>query len=93
MDVMDDTTTTENPSSAASPSSSADHSSNRADLEAAVASLHASFNVKGGDEAESVDALERLLIAREAELQAKFCTPSSRPVRRARQPCTRPSRA
>ena len=64
-----------------------------ADLEAAVASLHASFNVKGGDEAESVDALERLLIAREAELQAKFCTPSSRPVRRARQPCTRPSRA
>jgi hypothetical protein len=50
MDVMDDTTTTENPSSATSPRSSADHSSNRADLEAAVASLHASFNVKGGYE-------------------------------------------
>ena len=63
-----DMDTTENPSFAAAPD--AQPSGGRADLEAAVASLHASF--KDGNEAETVETLESLMIAREAELQAKF---------------------
>eukprot|EP01043_Picozoa_sp_COSAG02_P050079 COSAG02_NODE_5104_length_4627_cov_3.621466_1_plen_128_part_00 len=60
---------TENPSFPAVPSG-AQPSGGRADLEAAVASLHASF--KDGNEAESVETLERLMIAREAVLRAEF---------------------
>ena len=58
--------TTENPSFAEAPD--AQPSGGRADLEAAVALL----NVKDGNEAETVETLESLMIAREAELQAKF---------------------
>jgi hypothetical protein len=57
-------TTTENPSFAAVPD--AQPSGGRADLEAAVASL------LDGNEAESVETLETLMIAREAELRAEL---------------------
>ena len=65
-DPQRDMDTTENPSFAAAPDTQP--SGGRADLEAAVASLHASF--KDGNEAETVETLESLMIAREAELQA-----------------------
>ena len=58
--------TTENPSFAAAPDTQP--SGGRADLEAAVALL----NVKDGYEAETVETLESLMIAREAELRAEF---------------------
>ena len=54
--------TTENPSFAEAPD--AQPSGGRADLEVAVALL----NVKDGNEAETVETLESLMIAREAEL-------------------------
>eukprot|EP01047_Picozoa_sp_COSAG01_P015683 COSAG01_NODE_789_length_13572_cov_322.875158_2_plen_313_part_00 len=56
----------ENPSFAAAPD--IQPTGGRADLEAAVALL----NVKDGYEAETVETLESMMIAREAELQAKF---------------------
>ena len=68
MDVKTgDTTTTENPASAAAPSA-ARPSGGRVDLEAAVALL----NVKDGSEVETMETLERLMIAREAELRAEL---------------------
>ena len=66
-------TSTENPSFAAVPDAQPQQRA-RADLEAAVASLHASFNVNvnDGNEAESVETLERLLRAHGDELRAEF---------------------
>eukprot|EP01043_Picozoa_sp_COSAG02_P040537 COSAG02_NODE_3290_length_6997_cov_20.105973_2_plen_302_part_00 len=57
--------TTENPSFAAA-APGGKPSGGRADLEAAVASL------LDGNEAESIETLERLMIVREAELRAEF---------------------
>jgi hypothetical protein len=64
-------TITENPSFAEAPDAQPQQRA-RADLEAAVASLHASFNVNDGNEAESVETLERLLRAHGDELRAEF---------------------
>jgi len=64
-------TSTENPSFAEAPDAQPQQRA-RADLEAAVASLHASFNVNDGNEAESVETLERLLRAHGDELRAEF---------------------
>ena len=60
-DPQRDMDTTENPSFAAAPDTQP--SGGRADLEAAVALL----NVKDGNEAETVETLESMMIAREAE--------------------------
>ena len=71
MDVVDDTTTTENPTFAPSDvvaPNDARPSGGRADLVAAVSLL----NVKDGSEAETVETLESLMIAREAELRAEL---------------------